>query len=423
MLKFDFENSLAFLGDNNVFNYIEENEETLKQLFSEKKEDKEQFFGWFNVEKWKTQELIVKMKQKSQEICEKADVFVLIGVGGSNNGARSLIKALAKESKVEVLYAGNNLSSNAICELLDKLKGKSVYMNIIAKNFETLEPGLSFRILRRFMWEQYGDDIAERVIVTGTEGSPLHRLADENGYMFLPFPKDIGGRFSVLSPVGLFPSAAAGIDIEEILYGAMEMERELKGISFRANPAVIYAVIRHLLEERGFAMEFLSFFEPDLEYFSKWWVQLFAESEGKNHKGLYPVACSFSEDLHSVGQYIQSGKRNLAELFLHVENVAKNYRVHPDIKITDGFDYLDYMEVKMINDIAFRATVQAHTSGSVPCNIITVSKLTPYYFGQLFYFFQFTCYISGMFNAVNPFDQPGVEAYKSEMFKLLKKYD
>lgn len=423
MLKFNFENSLTFLEADRVFNYIEENKESLKELFSEKKEDREQVFGWFQVEKRNTEELIFKMKQKAQEIIEKADVFVIIGVGGSNNGARSLIKAFAKEAKVEVLYAGNNLSSNSICELLEKLKGKSVYINIIAKNFETLEPGLSFRILRRFMWEQYGDDIAERVIVTGTEGSLLHKLADENGYMFLPFPKDIGGRFSVLSPVGLFPSAAAGIDIEEILHGAMEMERVLKSISFTENPAVIYAAIRHLLEERDFTMEFLSSFEPDLEHFSKWWVQLFAESEGKNHRGLYPVACSFSEDLHSVGQYIQSGKRNLTELFLHVENIGKNYRVLPDTKITDGFDYLNNMEVKKINDIAFYATVQAHKLGAVPCNIITIPHLTPYYFGQLFYFFQFTCYISGMFNAVNPFDQPGVEAYKSEMFKLLKRYE
>jgi glucose-6-phosphate isomerase len=423
MLKFNFENSLTFLGIDNVFNCIEEKKEILKELFSEKKEDKEQVLGWFNVEKWNTQELVVKMKRKAQEITDKADVFLLVGVGGSNNGARSVIKALAKDAKVEVLYAGNNLSSNTICELLDNLKGKSVYINVIAKNFETLEPGLAFRILRRFMWEQYGDNIAERIIVTGTEGSLLHRLADENGYTFLPFPKDIGGRFSVLSPVGLFPSAAAGIDIEEILNGAMEMERSLKSVLFKENPAVIYAAIRHLLEERGLAMEFLSFFEPDLEYFSKWWVQLFAESEGKNHKGLYPVACSFSEDLHSVGQYIQSGKRNLTELFLHVENIGRNYRLLPDAKIMDGFDYLNNMDVKEINDIAFSATVQAHMAGAVPCNIITIPQLTPYYFGQLFYFFQFTCYISGMFNGVNPFDQPGVEAYKSEMFKLLKKYD
>jgi glucose-6-phosphate isomerase len=177
------------------------------------------------------------------------------------------------------------------------------------------------------------------------------------------------------------------------------------------------------LEERGFAIEFLSSFEPDLEYFSKWWVQLFAESEGKNHTGLYPVVCSFSEDLHSVGQYIQDGKRNLMETFLHVEDVELNYTVQPDVKIEDGFDYLNNMDIKAINDIAFRATIKAHEDGGIPCNIITIPQLNPYYLGQLFYFFQFTCYISGVFNGINPFDQPGVEAYKMEMFKNLKRYD
>lgn len=421
MIKFNFENSLSFLGADRVFDYIEENKKLLERIFSPKNEDKEQVFGWYNVEKWTTKELVEKMERKAQEINEKADIFVLVGVGGSNNGARSLIKAFAKQSKVEVVYAGNNLSSNAVCELLDKLKGKSVYINVIAKNFETLEPGLSFRILRKFMWEQYGKNISERVIITGTPCSQLNKLADENGYMFLPFPEDIGGRYSVVSPVGLFPAAAAGIDINEIISGAKEMEKLLKSTGFSENPSVVYAAIRHLLEEQGFAMEFLSFFEPGFEYFSKWWVQLFAESEGKNYSGLYPVAGSFSEDLHSVGQYIQSGKRNLMETFLHVQEAERNYKVQPDTLISDGFDYLNYMNVKDINDIAFKATVHAHSTGKVPCSIITIPKLSAYYFGQLFYFFQFTCYISGMFNEINPFDQPGVEAYKTEMFRGLKK--
>lgn len=423
MLDFDFNNALSFLKKDEVFNLIEEKDAILQDVFSEKTEDSENVLGWFSVDKWTTPELVDKMERKAKEIQEKADVFVLVGVGGSNNGSRSLIKAFAKQSKVEIMYAGNNLSSNYICSLLEELKDKSVYINVIAKNFETLEPGLTFRILRRFMHEQYGADIADRIIVTGTAGSQLNQLADQNSYLFLPFPDDIGGRFSVLSPVGLFPVAVAGIDINQIILGAREMQHMLKITPFKENAAVTHAVIRHLLERRGFSMEFLSSFEPNLEFFSKWWIQLFAESEGKNHSGLYPVACSFSEDLHSVGQYIQSGKRNLAEVFLHVEDATQDYTVCVDNKIADGFDYLNNMSVKEINDIAFRATVKAHTEGGVPCSIIMMPKLTPYYFGQLFYFFQFACYISGMLNGVNPFDQPGVEAYKTEMFRGLKNRD
>lgn len=423
MLQFDFENSLSFLGINSVFEFIEKNKKMLEELFSFKEKDEDRVFGWFNVEKWTTQELTAKMECKAREIHENGEIFVLVGVGGSNNGARSLIKAFTKQGDVEVVYAGNNLSGKTVCELLDKLKGKSVYINVIAKNFETLEPGLTFRILRNFMWEQYVDDISSRVIVTGTSGSQLNQLADKNGYMFLPFPDDIGGRYSVLSPVGLFPAAVSSINIQDIIRGAKDMELMLKTAPFCENPAVIYAAIRHLIEEKGFTMEFLSSFEPDLEYFSKWWVQLFAESEGKNFRGLFPVSCSFTEDLHSVGQYIQSGKRNLMETFIHVGNTAGNYIIQPDTKVFDGFDYLNHMDMKSINDTAFWATVKAHEAGSVPCNIITIPQLTPYYFGQLFYYFQFSCYVSGKFNGINPFDQPGVEEYKKEMFRKLKRYE
>lgn len=423
MLSFNFEGTMPFLGKESLSNLIQANKGLLADIFSDKKCDTEQVFGWFNVDKWNTPQLFEQMKTKAREIREQADVFVLVGVGGSNNGARALIKAMESlkiEPGLEIVYAGNNLSGNAICKLLDQFEGKSVYMNVIAKNFETLEPGLSFRILRKWMREQYGERYSQRAIVTGTVGSQLNKLSDQNGFLFLPFPEDIGGRYSVLSPVGLFPIAVAGIEIEDVVGGARDMEKFLKETQFISNPAVIYAANRHLLEQRGFANEILSSFEPALEYFSKWWVQLFAESEGKNNTGIFPVACSFSEDLHSVGQYIQSGKRNMAELFLHVDEPEHNYTVQADEKIEDGFGYLNYMDVNSINDVAFWATVKAHEEGGVPCNIVSIPKLTPYYYGQLFYFFELTCYISGMFNHVNPFDQPGVEAYKSKMMHKLK---
>ena len=425
MLKMNVESALSFFGKERVTDFIRTKKDVIADVLSDKKEDPEQVLGWFRVGRWTTPELMEKMEAKAREIREKADVFVLVGVGGSNNGARAVIKAMEalsdEKPKVKIVYAGNNLSSNAIHHLLNSLKGKSVYLDVIAKNFETLEPGLAFRILRRWMRGQFGDEMADRVIVTGTAGSQLNRIAEENGYLFLPFPDDIGGRYSVLSPVGLFPMAAAGIDIRSVARGGKDMEQVLKTEPQESNPAVVYAAIRHLCEEDGFAMEFLSSFEPALEYFSKWWVQLFAESEGKNHSGLYPVACSFSEDLHSVGQYIQSGKRNLAELFLRVERPEYHCVVQPDEKVHDGFAYLDNKDVSKINNTAFSATVKAHAQGGVPVNVLSIPRLEPYDFGQMFYFFELTCYLSGTFNGINPFDQSGVEAYKSIMLHELRK--
>ncbi len=424
MLTLNLDSAIFYFGQEKVEGCVREMKDVVADVFSDKTEDREQVFGWYEVAKWTEPELLAKMEAKAREIREKADVFVLVGVGGSNNGARAVIKAmeaLAEDDPgVEIVYAGNNLSSNAVHRLLHRLEGKSVYIDVIAKNFETLEPGLAFRVLRQWMWEHYGEKIAERVIVTGTSGSRLDTIAQENGYLFLPFPEDIGGRYSVISPVGLFPMAAAGVDIRSLVQGAADMEKALKAEAPEQNPAVLYAAVRHLCEQNGFAMEFLSSFEPALEYFAKWWVQLFAESEGKDHSGLYPVACSFSEDLHSVGQYIQSGKRNLAELFLYVEEPEYRYTVQQDRKIEDGFSYLDQKDIASINDTAFSATAKAHAEGGVPVSILSIPRLTPYYFGQMFYFFEFTCYLSGMFNGINPFDQPGVEAYKSIMLRSLK---
>lgn len=360
------------------------------------------------------------MLQKAAEIRETADAFVLVGVGGSNQAARAVIKAL-QEDGPEIIYAGNTLSAPALQRVLRQLdKKKDIYINVIAKNFETLEPGSHFRVLRNYLSRRYAkEDMAKRIVLTGTFGSRLEEIAKENGYTFLEFPIPVGGRYSVLTPVGLFPMAVAGIDIPALLEGARRMQGLLAGPD---NPAVKYAALRQCLyQAEGFDMEVLAAFEPQLDYFAKWWVQLFGESEGKGKQGIFPTSVSYSEDLHALGQYMQEGRRSLMETFLSVEGPAGSVPVPPDPTFGDRFDYLDGMDFLDINRAAESATWQAHLAGGVPCMRIALPRLDAYYFGQLFYFFMIACAVSGKTGGINPFDQEGVEAYKRSMFHILGK--
>jgi len=378
--------------------------------------------GWFKTNTWGNDAAIVEIQKKAIEVRRKADVFILIGVGGSNQAARAVIESMEVISgNIEILYAGNNLSTRYIEKLIKKIENKSVYINIIAKNFETLEPGIGFRILRQYLEKKYKGDIKNRVFVTGTVGSTLWQLAQNQGYTFLPFPSDIGGRYSVASPVGLFPMAVAGIDIKELISGAKDMEKLLKATNNKNNIAFKYACVRNILLSKGYNVEIISSFEPDLDFFLKWWKQLFAESEGKNNRGIFPVSCSFSEDLHSIGQYIQEGQRILMETFIDVQKGNSSMIIQPDKNYEDYFSYLDHKALHDINDASYQATLKAHIAGGVPCMVMKVPDISPYYFGQMFYFFQFACYLSGEILGVNPFDQPGVEAYKERMFRILGK--
>ena len=360
------------------------------------------------------------MMEKAAEIRETADAFVLVGVGGSNQAARAVIKALQKDGP-EVIYAGNTLSAPALQKVLRQLDGKKeIVINVIAKNFETLEPGSHFRVLRDYLQRRYGKaDTAKRVVLTGTFGSRLEEIAKENGYTFLEFPIPVGGRYSVLTPVGLFPMAVAGIDIPALLSGAGRMRELLAG---EDNPAVQYAALRQCLyQAEGFDIEALASFEPQLDFFAKWWVQLFGESEGKGKQGIFPTSLSYSEDLHALGQYMQEGRRSLMETFLSVEQPDGSVPVPPDPTFGDRFDYLDGMDFLDINRAAEAATWKAHLEGGVPCMRITLPRLDAYYFGQLFYFFMVACAVSGKAAGINPFDQEGVEAYKRSMFQILGK--
>lgn len=376
--------------------------------------------GWLHVEEWANEEILTNIEAVAAKVRATCDAFVLIGVGGSNNAARSVIEAISGADAPEIVYAGNTLSANAMNRMLRSLEGKDYAIVCIAKNFETLEPGATFRVLRKAMEEKYTpEQAAERTICMGTYGSPFEALAQNEGYIFVPFPTNIGGRYTAISYVGLLPMAVAGIDIRALVKGAADMETELRTGVSEDNIALRYATLRNMYYQRGYKIELLAGFEPQLRWFYKWWIQLFAESEGKDGKGLFPVAAEYSEELHAVGQYIQDGAPLMFETFIDVEARQDSLVVMPDGK-TDGFDYLDGKDFYDINKAAFSATVTAH-SEKLPCLILEIPAINAYNFGQLFYFYQFACYLSGKLLGINPFDQPGVEAYKSWMFKALGK--
>ena len=375
--------------------------------------------GWMNVDDWAGESWLDRYEALAQQVRREADVLVVIGIGGSNQAARAVVDAIGEKGGTKIVWAGNSISAYEMNAVLDSIRGMRVSINVIAKNFETLEPGIGFRALRAFLKEQYGGDYARHVICTGTEGSHLHALCKEHGYTFLPFPDEIGGRYTAMSPIGLFPMAVAGMDIRAMAQGARHMRQRLYSEPAQTNVALRYAVIRNLLYQKGYRMEMLSFFEPRLFRFAKWWMQLFGESEGKDNLGLYPLFGNFSEDLHSIGQFLQDGTPVIFETFLNVRHSGASLKLHGD-DVDDCFDYLDGKDFDEINRAAYEATVQAH-SEKYPCVVLTVDGINEETFGQLFYFFEFVCYLSAKILGVNPFDQPGVEAYKKNMFAALGK--
>lgn len=419
-LHLDYKNVDKYISNETLQVAISHNKKLIEDCLKSKASDSDSL-GWINAYHCNDEDMLILMESKAKEIRENADVFVLIGVGGSNQGARAVIKSMG-DSKVEILYAGNNLSPVYLNNIMEKLKGKSVYVNVIAKNFATLEPGITFRVLRQYLEETYGEkEAANRIIATGSlNGSSLEKLGKMKGYTLLPFPLDVGGRFSVLTPVGLLPIAVSGVDIRKLLAGASEMEKIIHTSDIDKSDVINYAVIRNLLLEKGHSIEILGIFEPLMEFFNKWWVQLFGESEGKDGKGIYPSSCSFSEDLHSLGQYIQDGQKILFETFINIEDMEASYPIPLEEDDIDEFNYLNGKDFSFLNKSAYEATVKAHYEGGIPVMVVNVPKLTPYYMGQLFYFFEFACYLSATILGVDPFNQPGVEAYKINMFRTLK---
>ena len=380
------------------------------------------FQGWRTVDEHAGPGRVAFLQAQADRVRADADAFVVIGIGGSNQSSRAAIKALRPQGGPEIFWAGNTISACEMERTLTELDGyRSVYIDCIAKNFETLEPGIAFRVLRQYLEKRYApEDAARRIFATGTPGSTLERLCADNGYTFLTFPPRVGGRFSVVSDVGLFPMAVAGVDIGAITQGMRDMRDRLFAEPAGENLALEYACLRKLMLEHGYAVEMLSYFEPRLDYFAKWWIQTFAESEGKNDTALYPVSASNSEDLHATGQFVQQGSPILFETFVEVQARDASLLLPPETK-KDYFDYLTGKDFWDMNDIARKATMAAHSERGIPCLNFKIPAIDAHTLGQLYFFFLFSCYLSCELLGVNPFDQPGVENYKGYMFKNLGK--
>lgn len=388
-----------------------------------------EYTGWLDLPQRVEQDEFKRIRETINRLSQKAEVLIVIGIGGSYLGAKSAIELLGHTYRnqmgqgMEVYFAGTNISSTYLADLLELVKDKEIAVNVISKSGTTLEPAIAFRVFRRMLEERYGEEGARGRIVATTDASKgaLKQLAEEKGYETYVVPDDVGGRYSVLTPVGLLPIAAAGIDIEEVIDGAKAGIDLFSREALADNDCYCYAALRNILYNKGKSVELLTSYEPALSYFAEWWKQLFGESEGKEHKGLFPASANFSTDLHSLGQYIQDGRRNLFVTTMWAEEARRKVLV-PDIADgDDGLDYLVDKELHYINEMACKGTIMAHSQGGVPNLKIEIPKLTPFYYGQLVYFFEKACAISGYLLGVNPYDQPGVEAYKKNMFNLLGK--
>lgn len=389
------------------------------------------FLGWIDYPSNYDKSEFERVKETARKIRKESEIFIVAGIGGSYLGARAIIESLShsfgdllsreKRKSPHILYVGNNLSSNYIMELLEAIRGREVSLNVISKSGKTIETSVSFRILREYMEKTYGERAKDRIYVTtDSDDSAIGELAKKEGYATFTIPRDIGGRYSVLTSVGMLPIAVAGLDVNEIMRGARDGQKEYSRASLDENPCYRYAVERNILNRRGKDVEILTIYDPSLGYFAEWWKQLFGESEGKDGKGILPMSLCFTTDLHSMGQYIQDGKKNLFETVINIEKPKKDFYMFADDENLDGLNYLSGKTVDFINKKAMEGTMQAHVDGGVSNLMINMPELNEYYIGKLTYFFQKACAVSGYLLGVNPFDQPGVEDYKRNTIKLLK---
>lgn len=388
------------------------------------------FLGWVNLPSEIDESLIADIEQTAAMLRKKSEIFVVIGIGGSYLGARAVIEALQNhfapltDAKPLVVYAGHNMSEDYLKELMAILDKKDYSLAVISKSGTTTEPAIAFRILKQHIINKYGEqEAASRIIaITDKARGALKQLANVKGYKTYIVPDDVGGRFSVLTPVGLLPIAMAGIDIRKLIAGAIEIEKLCKNNpTLNGNFVSEYAVVRHILYGMGKTNEIMVNYEPRLVYFSEWWKQLYGESHGKNGKGIFPASVTFSTDLHSMGQYIQDGIRNLFETVISVENADHELRIPMENEDLDQLNYIAGKRISEVNHKAELGTMLAHEDGGVPNIRIVIPEISAYVLGQLIYFFEMGCALSGYMLEVNPFDQPGVEAYKKNMFALLGK--
>jgi len=391
------------------------------------------YLGWVELPNQYDQEEFSRIQEASKRIQANSDALIVIGIGGSYLGARAAIEMLThsfynqlskdKRQTPEIYFVGNQISSSYLTHLLQLLEGKDISVNVISKSGTTTEPAIAFRVFKEYLDQKYGKEEASKRIFATTDASKgaLRQLADTEGYETFIIPDDVGGRYSVLTAVGLLPIAVAGIDITQMMDGAKQAYQEYKNDQLMENQAYQYAVARNALYRKGKTIEIMVNYEPSLHYFSEWWKQLFGESEGKDHKGIYPASVDFTTDLHSMGQYIQEGRRDLMETVLLVEKPKEEITIKETADNLDGLNYLAGKTMDFVNKKAFEGTLLAHTDGEVPNLVVKLDELNAYTFGYLVYFFEKACGISGYLMGVNPFDQPGVEAYKKNMFALLGK--
>jgi len=431
-LSFDYSKALEFVSQEEIDNF-ESTVNLAKETLINKRGAGADFLGWLDLPVNYDKEEFERIKKAAKKIQSDSEVLVVIGIGGSYLGAKACIEALShsfyalldktKRPYPHIVFCGNSISEKYLHDLEEALEGKDFSINIISKSGTTTEPAVAFRVLKKALIKKYGKEEARKRIYATTDRAKgaLKKLTDEEGYESFVVPDDVGGRFSVLTAVGLLPIAVAGIDIDKLMEGAAAARKSALEKPYKENPALLYAALRNIIHRKGKAVEILANYEPSLHYISEWWKQLYGESEGKDNKGIYPASVDLTTDLHSMGQFIQEGSRILYETVISIEKPLVNMLLEEEEKDTDGMNYLAGKSIDFVNKSAMNGTILAHTDGGVPNLSIVLPELNEEYLGELFYFFEFACGVSGYILAVNPFNQPGVESYKKNMFALLGK--
>ena len=431
-IKFDYSKASDFIQENEVV-YFDSLIKSAHEMHHNKTGAGNDYVGWVELPLNYDKEEFSRIKAASESIKSDSDALVVIGIGGSYLGAKAAIDMLShtfhnimpksKRKAPEIYFVGNNISSTYIADLLEVLEGKEISVNVISKSGTTTEPAIAFRIFKEYLENKYGREGARKRIyaTTDKEKGALKELASEEGYETFVVPDDVGGRYSVLTAVGLLPIAASGADIDSMMKGATDAHGIYSNANLAENDCYKYAAVRNALYRKNKTIEIMVNYEPSLHFFTEWWKQLYGESEGKDQKGIFPAGVDFTTDLHSMGQYVQDGLRNIFETVVKVEKPRKNILIKEDKDNLDGLNFVAGKDIDYVNKKALDGTMLAHNDGGVPNLLITIPQLNEYYFGSMVYFFEKACGISGYLLGVNPFDQPGVEAYKKNMFALLGK--
>lgn len=430
-INIDITNALSIISESEIKSLSGKLQKSYRALL-EKTDRGNDFLGWVTLPSSFDPVLLKKINTEAERIKKISEIVVVIGIGGSYLGARAVIDALSesfeylkkKTNHPHIIYAGNNISEDYHAGLLELLDEKDYSVVVISKSGTTTEPAIAFRLIKNHLEKKYGKSAAkDRIIAITDKGKgALKKLASNEGYTTFDIPDDVGGRYSVLTPVGLLPIAIAGKDVQKIIEGAAEIEKRLcNNKEIDKNPAAIYAIARNLLYQKGKTTEILACYNPCIQYFCEWWKQLYGESEGKENKGIFPASVSYTADLHSMGQYIQEGLRNIFETVISIEKSKKNLKIPHDTVNLDALNFIAGKNLHDVNAMAELGTILAHVEGNVPNIKITIPVIDEKNIGALIYFFEFACGLSGYMLGVNPFDQPGVEAYKNNMFALLEK--